>query len=664
MSTNILFGFFFVVFAILLLWIGWFTRKWITDSSDYILAGREVSLLVNIAGVGAIGFAGTSIALGTGVQILYGFWAVFIAFAVIYSFLGLGLYGIIFSSYIRRCGAHTLPEWLEMRFSSRTRTVVTIATVIALIGIVANNIVSMALVIVGYTGYPPVYVMSALFFLFLAFTYLGGLWAVTLTDFLQFVIGLVVIPAIIFTLISNFGFIDYINSQFPYEGNVWNAGLNGSLSLFSLRYPSVLSVFFLFGIFLVWGNNYYWLRIASVRSERAARWSYVLAGIILLVIFYPILALLGAYSTSISPEFAERVKEAVGLARFFEATKAYGVIMKSLPVWIASLGLIAALAASISTSTTAHMGATATAVRDIYHKKIRPNASAQKLVLPSRLIMLLIGILAWVLCFHPGGPIILFAFALAWLGPPSILVLLGAFWRRTTAAGAFWGGLVAIITLTLLKGLSIAKVWDVEQYAHLGIVGVSVTTLLVVVISLVTKPEYYGRKGWTADGISDEELELFDHDKKVLSFIRDGYNTMAEVTDLLSVDSSVSNDIIEKLDRARYIQRMKLAGSNFYTFRLTEKGRQAVPVEDDVKKLAGDGLNMTKLRVLNEIVMNPEAVLKVPEKLGMGALEFSTVIASLVRGGYCKESGLWRRMLSVTEKGGSMVGNYASLLDR
>ena len=142
-------------------------------------------------------------------------------------------------------------EWLEMRFSSGTRTVVTIATIIALIGIVANNIVSMALVIVGYTGYPPVYVISALFLLFLAFTYLGGLWAVTLTDLFQFVIGLVVIPAILFALASNFGFIDYINTHYPFEGDAWNAGLNGSLSIFSLRYPSVLSVFFLFGIFLV-----------------------------------------------------------------------------------------------------------------------------------------------------------------------------------------------------------------------------------------------------------------------------------------------------------------------------------------------------------------------------------------------------------------------------
>ena len=183
MSPQVVFGIFFGAFALLLVWIGWFTRKWISDTSDFILAGREVSLLVNTAGVAAIGFAATSIAFGPALQILYGFWGSLIAMGLIYSIFGLAFYGLLFSSYIRRCGAHTLPEWLEMRFSSGTRTVITIATIVGLVGILANNIVSMAMVVVGYTQFPIVYVIAALFLLFLLFTYMGGLWAVTLTDF-------------------------------------------------------------------------------------------------------------------------------------------------------------------------------------------------------------------------------------------------------------------------------------------------------------------------------------------------------------------------------------------------------------------------------------------------------------------------------------------------
>lgn len=663
MSTQVVFGIFFGVFAIVLLWVGWITKKWISDASDYILAGREVSLLVNAAGVSAIGFAATSIAFNPAMPILYGFWDSMVILGWIYPILGLVLYGILFSSYVRRCGAQTLPEWLAMRFSPGTRTVITIATIIGLIGILANNIVSMAMAVVGYTGYPPVYVISALFLLFLIFTYMGGLWAVTLTDFVQMVIGLVVLPLLFFTLLSKFGFIDFINTNFPYEGfDAWSAGVNGNVPILSLRYPSFLTFVFLFGMFLVWGNNYYWLRIASVRSERAARWSYVIAGILLVVIFYPILGIIGVYSTSISPAYAAKVQGSVGLARFIESTKAYGVVLAGLPVWIASLGLLAALAASISTSTTAHMGATATAVRDIYLKLIRPKTPPDKLVFPSRIIMLLIGILSWLLCFYPGGPILLFAFAVAWLGPPSVLIMLGIIWRRTTAAGAFWGGLIAIIALTVLKFLSIARIWNIEQYAHLGIVGLVVTIFLVVVLSLLTKPKYYGAKGWERDGTSDRVLDLADDDKKVLGFIRDGYNTMAEITDLLKVDSSVSNGIVEKLDEARYISRMGLARSAFYTFEITDKGRDAVPVAENLKELAADGLDMAKLNALNEISRAPGEILAIPAKIGMSSLEFSTVIASLVRAGHLKEGGLWKRTLSVTDSGVDMLEKNAGLL--
>ena len=63
MSPQVVFGIFFGVFALLLIWIGWFTKKWISDTSDFILAGREVSLLVNTAGVAAIDMVGDCVRL-------------------------------------------------------------------------------------------------------------------------------------------------------------------------------------------------------------------------------------------------------------------------------------------------------------------------------------------------------------------------------------------------------------------------------------------------------------------------------------------------------------------------------------------------------------------------------------------------------------------------
>ena len=157
-------------------------------------------------------------------------------------------------------------------------------------------------------------------------------------------------------------------------------------------------------------------------------------------------------------------------------------------------------------------------------------------------------------------------------------------------------------------------------------------------------------------------MEFTDDDRKVLGLVRDGYNTMAEITDLLKVDSTTSNDIVEKLDEARYIRRMGLTRSAFYTFEITDKGRGAVPVAENLKGLAADGLDMAKLNALNEISRAPGEILAIPAKIGMSSLGFSTVIASLVRAGFLKEGGLWKRTLSVTDGGMDMLEKHGGLL--
>ena len=89
-----------LLFAILL-GAGWVTKKWSRDSSDYLLGGREVGLLINIFGVCAIGFAGTAIALVSGWTVWFG-----LNGALIFNFgyigIGIILYGLLFTKFIRR----------------------------------------------------------------------------------------------------------------------------------------------------------------------------------------------------------------------------------------------------------------------------------------------------------------------------------------------------------------------------------------------------------------------------------------------------------------------------------------------------------------------------------------------------------------------------------
>lgn len=611
MSREAVFTLFFLGFAAVLVYAGWITRKWIADSSDFILAGREVSLLMNIFGVAAIGYAGTSIALAPGFAVTYGFWGS-MAWSGIYSLGGLALFGLLFTTFIRRCGAQTLPEWLEMRFSPSVRLVVTVTTVLGLTGIMANNIVSLGGVIAGYVGWPPYLANSLCFLIVLAFSYFSGLWAVTLTDFIQMILGLVAIPTFVLCLIAKYGGLSWLLDNWT-GPNIWSAGFKGAkLPIMSLTYPSVFTFIVLFAAFLVWGNNYYWLRAASCRSERVAKWSFFWAGVLLVVVIYIPLAFVGLYAAAVYPNaFAPVGKVA--------PTAAYGLLLKDLSPALSSFLLVGALAASISTAATAFVGATSTAVRDIYQRVFKPDATPKDLLLPTKVILVIMGVITWLLCLYPGGPTYLFAFANAWLGPPSILVLLGLLWPRFTAAGALSGAVLGMGTMAIFTLLELTKTYVISNVMHVGIAGLIATLVPGVVVSLCTRPKYYGEPGWSVDPEKrkPQEVKLEPVDLEVLDMIRHGHESMAEITDALKVDSRLSNAVIERLDLGGYIRRKSLIGAGFYSFELTPRGEQILPaLKGRDAEMARDGLKPEYLEVLKAAKGGSQQILDIAARMG------------------------------------------------
>lgn len=654
MSFNSVFLLFFIAFIAVLVIGGMITRKWVTGSNDYFIAGREVGLLVNIFGVAAIGFAGTIITLGPGLVIMTGFWGSF-GFGLIYGIGGLALYGLLFAPYIRRSGAHTLSEWLEMRFDKKTRTLVTVATILGLLGIMANNVMSMAIVTTSFTGWSLIGTLSAIFAMFLLFTYIGGFWAVTLTDFIQMCIGLVALPVLLLTLISKFGGMSFINESWSGPGSYWTSGLGGGqLPVLSMQYPSVLTFVILFGCFLVWGNNYYWLRVSSTRSERTAKLSFVYGALLLVFVPILILAFVGLYAGSaMGDQFLP--------TGTVQPTAAFGVVLKALPVVVAAFALLGALAASISTSTTALIGASSTAVRDLYQRYVRPNATSKELTVPSKVITLILGLVVWLLCFYPGGPLYLFAFSTAWLGAPSILVFLGMWWKRTTKKGAFYGAVVGITATALFTILDLSGLFPLGAYTHVGVVGLVATVLTTVIVSLLTEPDYYARKGFNTQ--KQGAIDLSDEEKKVLTFIHYGYDTMAEISDMLSVDSSVSNAIVESLDKKQFIVRQKYSGPGFYTFSINENMpiKHFLPTEG--RSFMDDRLTVDDYSFLEKLEQGMNTLNEYVKTSEIDSLHASAILAKLIKQGYMIESGLWRRKVSLSQKGKDILKKYETPLE-
>ncbi|MFB4159267.1 hypothetical protein ACE1TF_05230 [Geomicrobium sp. JSM 1781026] len=652
MSFNLLFLVMLLVFGFILVAASFATRKWIRSSNDYLIAGREVGLIVNIFGVAAIGFAGTMISLGPGLTILYGFWGS-IAFGVAFMFIGLALYGFFFTPYIRRSGAHTLPEWLEMRFDAKTRLLITISSIFGLLGIMANNVISMAIITTEFTGWSLLLTLAGIFFVFLFFTYIGGFWAITLTDFIQMVIGLIAMPVLLISIIMQYGGMSFISNNWPSGSSFLTGGIGGeSIPIFSLQYPSILTFIVMFGCFLVWGNNYYWLRASTTRDEKTAKMSYIYAALLLALVPSLTLTIVGLYTGAAFHELLPPYGTS-------DPMGAYGLMLTSLPIAVAAIALLGALAASISTSTTALIGASSTAVRDIFQRYIRPDATAKQLIKPSKIITLVLGLLVWGLTFYPGGPLYLFAFSTAWLGPPSILVVLGIWWRRTTMKGAFIGGLSGIIATTLATLLGdVAGIIPISEYTHIGIIGLVVTLSVTVLVSLATQPNYYGNKDWSLDAQSDKvTIEKNSYEESVLLLIYKGYNTMVQITDMLGVDSSVSNKAIENLDRQGFLQRHKLTGPGFYSFTLTERGKKH---SQPLVTLITENLTREEINFIEQIDAGIEHFNNYIDTENLESLKISAMFSKLKENNYLIEKGLWKRKIIVSKNGKSIIQKFGN----
>ncbi len=190
-----------------------------------------------------------------------------------------------------------------------------------------------------------------------------------------------------------------------------------------------------------------------------------------------------------------------GILQLAELTLNPDVIVLATPE-IAGLpyvvsGLVAAggLAAALSTADGLLLTIANALSHDLYYKMIAPDASAQRrLVMTKGLLLVVAMIAAWVASLKPDG--ILFMVGLAFSIAASAFfpaLVLGIFWKRANKWGAI-AGMIGGLGITLYYaaqthaffGGSMAAAWFGIQPIACGVFGLPLGFLLIVVVSLVT----------------------------------------------------------------------------------------------------------------------------------------------------------------------------------
>ena len=459
-----------VLYYVVVLGIGvWVMRKGAGKNLEgYLLGGRKVGPLVTALTLQSTSMSGFMF-LGAGaLSYAEGYWALWYAAGDIGGgVVNLSVIGRRMRKLSQLTGSLTPIEYLEKRYPSPAIRVFAGVLTVFLLGayVLAQFIAGgkgMALV----TGLPYSLTLLVAVGFILIYTYLGGYLAVAYTDFFQSLVMLVGVLWILVTALMEVGGLSAANRAIadlePSLLSVWGRDLGyqgqwgialGAVLIFSIGYmgwPHVVT------------------RHMAMRRPATARLAGAYATVWNLL-FVPSPYLLGILAIIIVPDLADPEMAIFEVAQKLLPAAATGVVM----------------AAIMSTADSLLLQTGSIAARDLYERFINPNASEHQMVWVSRLMVLAIGVIGYVIALiQPPTVFGIVVFVTSVLGSAFLPAYVCAvWWRRANAPGAL---------ASMVAGAAVAFLWqlgglDAASGLHAMLAGLLSSTVVMIVVSLATQ---------------------------------------------------------------------------------------------------------------------------------------------------------------------------------
>jgi solute:Na+ symporter, SSS family len=454
-----------VIYMIAMLLVGLWANKFNNNMSDFLLAGRSLGIWLASFALAATYFGGGLVVGLSQFAYLNGVVAWWNGLSAM---IGLILAG--FMAYkMRGFSLYTVPDFLMKRYGSNViRLISSMLSLIALTGILAAQVTAASgiLEMVGINSMTAAIIASIIF---VVYTAIGGLWAATLTDFIQMIIvsvGVVLAGVLVW---NKTGGIEGMTS------NITNVDLSSYFNLLGTGDYSFLIALTLPAIlYSLIGQDLY-QRLFATKNASIARKSAIIAGIILAVItIFPVIIGMGARVLYPDMKNAAMVLPTV--------------MNEAMPEFLAGIVMAAVMAAIMSTATSLLTAGTSHIMNDLYLKTMKKESdideNSKKLVVLSRVWTIVLGGLAILIAaIYPDIiSLILMSYTLYTAGV-FVPVVGGLLWKRATPIGAM---------ASLFTGLLIA----VLGIAGVNIVGGSIDVLssvaslvVFIVVSLMTSPK-------------------------------------------------------------------------------------------------------------------------------------------------------------------------------
>ena len=450
-----------MIYLLALVAVGVYKVNSVKDSEDFMVAGRTLpwfilvgTLLATWMGSGSL-FSGAGLGYRNGLAGLWSSGGAWIGIALIY----------FISKRIRNFGKVTVPDIFEARYGQTAAILATITTVIAYTTIVSYQFRGggkvLSMVSDGMVSMESGIIITAVFAI--SYTVIAGMFSVVYTDVVNGVLMTIgTIGALIFLFFKVGGIGEIIAvaesaGKWQWFGN-WAAERPGDISG-----PIIAISFFVPTMLLLMGDANMYQRIFSAKDGGSAKKAvfFWIIGVVVLESVISMLGLTGAVAASkgIIPDLVAEAQTGISEpsalleARQSGSESVIPAIARysGLPIVLGLLLVSTMMAIIVSTADSFLLIPATNLTRDVYSRYINPTANEKQILLISRGLVLILGIIAFLLVSQFKTVLNAAFTAYNIYGTSITPALLAAFlWKRATKQGA---------VASIITGASVTIIW-------------------------------------------------------------------------------------------------------------------------------------------------------------------------------------------------------------
>lgn len=275
-----------IIYLAITVAIGAWSTRLVKSSNDFVLAGRSLPLFLSASALFATWFGSETIFGASSVYLEEGL------IGVIEDPFGgalcLVLFGLFFLRPMYRMGVLTIGDVFRRIFGKRVEFFASVFMIPAYFGYVAAQLVALSLILGSITDLTLVEGILISSGIVVFYTFLGGMWAISITDFIQTTMIVVGLLWVSIMVASEAGGVQHILSQAPEESfQFFPTG--GAIS-----WINYFGAWIILGLGSIPSQDIY-QRVMSSKSEKVAvRSTYLAGGFYLTFGLLPLFIALGA----------------------------------------------------------------------------------------------------------------------------------------------------------------------------------------------------------------------------------------------------------------------------------------------------------------------------------------------------------------------------------